>query len=241
LAEERARGDREREETKNKKSEQYVASRKDRNARRRQKKRQLRVSRNAKIGHEPNPKRNDCTDVVVETVNEFDSECESESELPELTKRTKLVDAVMKNELACPEWPGLCPPTLLAGERINGENKRQLKRENKARRIEKQANQVEGTYWSNHKGKFSIPVPKQGLQTWVGEMCPQNLALYHPAAAKLLDFATGGCPANTGRPWTKAEMEAAIERGPHISAMDPDAMAQLQQEVADKVKRARQN
>jgi hypothetical protein len=124
LAEERARGDREREETKNKKSEQYVASRKDRNARRRQKKRQLRVSRNAKIGHEPNPKRNDCTDVVVETVNEFDSECESESELPELTKRTKLVDAVMKNELACPEWPGLCPPTLLAGERINGENKR---------------------------------------------------------------------------------------------------------------------
>jgi hypothetical protein len=68
-------------------------------------------------------------------------------------------------------------------------------------------------------------------------MCPQNLALYHPAAAKLLDFATGGCPANTGRPWTKAEMEAAIERGPHVSAMDPDARTQLQQQVADKVKK----
>jgi hypothetical protein len=32
-------------------------------------------------------------------------------------------------------------------------------------------------------------------------------------------------------------MEAAIERGPHVSAMDPEAMTQLQQEVADKVKK----
>ena len=37
--------------------------------------------------------------------------------------------------------------------------------------------------------------------------------------------------------WTAEELEAAIERGPHISAMDPDAMKQLNAEVAEKVKR----
>jgi hypothetical protein len=68
-------------------------------------------------------------------------------------------------------------------------------------------------------------------------MCPSNLALHHPAAATLLKYASGGCPANTGKPWTKEEIQAAIDRGPHVSAMDPEAMEQLQQEVHKKVKK----
>ena len=62
-------------------------------------------------------------------------------------------------------------------------------------------------------------------------MCPAGLALHHPAADKLLTYATLGCPTKTGRNWTKAEMEEAIKNGPHASALDPDAMVQLDEEV----------
>jgi hypothetical protein len=64
-----------------------------------------------------------------------------------------------------------------------------------------------------------------------------NLALHHPAAATLLKYASGRCPANTGKPWTRAEMQAAVKRGSHVSAMDPKAIEQLWLEVADKVKK----
>jgi hypothetical protein len=59
-------------------------------------------------------------------------------------------------------------------------------------------------------------------------MCPSNLALHHPAAPTLLKYASGGCPANTGKPWTRAEMQAALKRGPHdVSAMDPEAKLEI--------------
>lgn len=82
-----------------------------------------------------------------------------------------------------------------------------------------------------------MPESLEGLNEYVGEMCPQGLVLHHPAAAKLLQYASGGCPANTGKPWMKDMMEAAIKRGPHVSALDPIAMKQLQQEVAEKVEK----
>ena len=50
----------------------------------------------------------------------------------------------------------------------------------------------------------------------------------------LLDYAHKGCPVNMGAPWTKEMMEAAIEKGPHVSALDDEAMEQLQQEVQAK-------
>ena len=62
------------------------------------------------------------------------------------------------------------------------------------------------------------------------------MALHHPAAATLLQYATKGCPAKTGRPWTREEIEAAIKNGPHVSAMVPEAMAQLKTEIEEKVR-----
>ena len=43
------------------------------------------------------------------------------------------------------------------------------------------------------------------------------------------------CPTNTGRPWSTAEMEAAIARGPHKSALSPEALAHFAEEVREKV------
>jgi hypothetical protein len=61
-------------------------------------------------------------------------------------------------------YPGLRAPKLKSGDRINGANKRQHRRENKAKRIAKQEAQEEGTYWSTHQGTFSMPETKEELE-----------------------------------------------------------------------------
>lgn len=66
-------------------------------------------------------------------------------------------------------------------------------------------------------------------------MCPRGLALHHPAASTLTKYTLKGCPTNTGATWTLEQMQSAIDRGPHISALVPDAMAQLDIEVKEKV------
>jgi len=67
-------------------------------------------------------------------------------------------------------------------------------------------------------------------------MCPSGLALQHPAAPLLLQYATKGCPVMTGQPWTKSQLQAAIDRGPHQSALSPDTIAQLHDKVHEKVR-----
>lgn len=131
---------------------------------------------------------------------------------------------------------GLEAPRLENGLRVCGVNKRQLRRENKARRIQLQQEQLEETYWSVFEGDFEMPEAKEELKKWRNMMCPRGLALHHPAAGKLLQYATGGCPTNTGRDWTIEEMTAAVERGPHSSALEPDAIEQLRGEIEEKVK-----
>jgi hypothetical protein len=94
--------------------------------------------------------------------------------------------------------------------------------------------QREAIFWSECRGEFKVPEKRQVLTKWRNQMRPRNLALDYPAAAKLLQYATGGCPANTGKPWTKETIHAAVERGPHVSALEPDAIAQLKTEIAEK-------
>jgi len=129
------------------------------------------------------------------------------------------------------------PPQLAAGERVSGHNKRSLKRENKQKRIERQQKQTAPTYWKEHEGEFVVPPALDELDEWLGEMCPRGLALRHPAAGQLLQYATGGCPVNSGRNWTMEMIETAIARGPHVSALVPEAIEQLGLEVKDKEKK----
>ena len=94
----------------------------------------------------------------------------------------------------------------------------------KKRRIAKQLEQEPVDWWKHHRGEFSIPTPKSGPKVYKGSMCPSRLALHHPAAEKILQFATEVCPARTGKPWSKEQMEEAIARGPHVSALEKEAM-----------------
>jgi hypothetical protein len=66
-------------------------------------------------------------------------------------------------------------------------------------------------------------------------MCPMGLALKHPAAPTLQEYATYGCPAKTGKEWTKAEIWEAIEWGPHVSVLSVEALEHFQAEAREKV------
>ncbi len=63
-----------------------------------------------------------------------------------------------------------------------------------------------------------------------------GLALHHPAANLLKEWATYGCPTKMGQPWTILQMQEAVDQGPHWSALSDEAIAHFQAEVAKKVK-----
>ncbi len=48
-----------------------------------------------------------------------------------------------------------------------------------------------------------------------------------------------GCPTQTGRPWSKAEMWKAVERGPHRSALSGEALDHFAAEAIEKVNAGR--
>jgi hypothetical protein len=52
----------------------------------------------------------------------------------------------------------------------------------------------------------------------------------------LAEWATLGCPTKTGQPWTKEEMWEAVARGPHQSALSPDALQHFATEAEQKVR-----
>ena len=51
----------------------------------------------------------------------------------------------------------------------------------------------------------------------------------------LADWEKFGCPTQTRHDLTLEEIQGAINRGPHKSVLEPDAIAHFTEEVADKV------
>jgi hypothetical protein len=134
-------------------------------------------------------------------------------------------------------YKGLNPPVLNNGEPATGFTTLRLRIENKRRRITKQLQQrFNHKVWKQHNGTTSPSIPHTPRPQHQNNMCPTGLALQHPAAPLLLDYAMHGCPVQMGKPWTKQQIITAIKRGPHVSALEPEAMAHLDAEVQEKVK-----
>lgn len=133
---------------------------------------------------------------------------------------------------------GLLPPRLATNAPVTGASTEILRKENKARRcLRQQLQPLEPEYLSVHGGRGVLPPDlNHVVAPHRNNMCPSGLALRHPAAPALLRYATNGCPVKTGKPWTSDEMQAAIDRGPHKSALATEAIDQLQEEVLEKVK-----
>lgn len=130
----------------------------------------------------------------------------------------------------------LLPPTLNSLKPVSGATTARHRIENKQRRRHLQQLQTEPlSLWTTHTGNFVRPPPVPKVMNHRNNMCPSGLALNHPAGQLLTEYATLGCPTQTGDPWTIQQMEAAIERGPHSSALHPAAAEQLRLEVNEKV------
>ena len=66
-------------------------------------------------------------------------------------------------------------------------------------------------------------------------MCPLGLAVHHPAYEKLKRYATKGCPVKNGRNLTKEDINAAVMRGPHESALSEESISHFTAEAKKKV------
>ena len=74
-------------------------------------------------------------------------------------------------------------------------------------------------------------------------MQPRNKVLCHPAADVLpqyasnvlLQYASDGSPLDCGQDWMIAQMEAAIQKGPHQSAQSPEASNALRTEALERI------
>ena len=136
------------------------------------------------------------------------------------------------------EWAGLKPPHLeTTGDVVRGDSKHQMRKENKIRRRLLKLGQTDTPQWTAHTGT-TIPIDptERDWPPYRNAMCPSGCAVTHPAAPILTEWATFGCPTRTGRPWTKEEMWEAVARGPHQSALSPDALAHFAAEAENKVR-----
>ena len=132
---------------------------------------------------------------------------------------------------------GLSQPRHNDGTPVTGATINVLRAENKYRRHRSQENQPPAEYWSAHTGKTTVAteVHEDTPPPHRNGMCPSGLAKHHPAFEMLLDYATGGCPVKTGRPWSKKEITAAVHRGPHESALSDEAIEHFRVEAEQKV------
>jgi hypothetical protein len=133
---------------------------------------------------------------------------------------------------------GLCPPRLeLTGDRVRGDMKRVLHKENRQHRCKLKTMQATTSQWTPHSRTMSptMPLEPHECLQYRNSMCPRGRALSHPAAYLLTEWATFGCPTQTGQPWSKEEIWEAVARGPHKLALSPEALAHFAEEAAEKV------
>ena len=91
------------------------------------------------------------------------------------------------------------------------------------------------TPWKATKARSPLPKIEINRSEYRGLMCPTGLATAHPAFRTLQQYATKGCPAKMGRNWTKEEIQAAVERGNHESAKQPEAIDAYQDKIEEKI------
>ncbi len=133
----------------------------------------------------------------------------------------------------------LDPPIInTTGKIATGATTKQLRKQNKLLRNATLREQLVSGQWVRHEGETFLDTAHWEQQTNTAEcreVAPQGLAQKHEAAELLANWEKFGCPTQTGRDWTLEEIQAAMDRGPHKSALEPDAIAHFAEEIADKV------
>jgi hypothetical protein len=123
-------------------------------------------------------------------------------------------------------------------EAVTGNMQKTMRWDNKRWRQNLKSEQPNATQWSTHEAKVANlePTVSPQLTTYRNSMCPTGHALHYPAVELLNQWATFGCPTNTGNPWSKEEMWTAVARGPHQSALAAAALEHFAAEATEKVR-----
>ncbi len=114
----------------------------------------------------------------------------------------------------------------------------QLRKQNKLHRTNTLLHQPHTSQWQVHNSSTLLTEDHWDNRlnmAEVRETVPQGLALRHEAVGLLAEWAQFGCPTRTGQDWSLAEIQAAIDRGPHQSALKPNAIGHFAEEVSSKV------
>jgi hypothetical protein len=107
-----------------------------------------------------------------------------------------------------------------------GANKKRMCAGNRKRRWALQQAERATPLWMMHEGTQILPVQAENKSrpAYHNSMCPAGLAVEHPAAAILMEWALFGCPTMTGKPWTQVDINKAIKQRPHQLALPPEAI-----------------
>ena len=118
-----------------------------------------------------------------------------------------------------------------------------MPRKNKQRRWALRAEQPCISPWTQHQGLMDTVTSTDhtACPPHRNSMCPNGRALQHPAANFLKEWATFGCPTQTGKLRSKTEMWEAVDRGPHSSARLPEASHVLKSKLQGKCKQIKHN
>jgi hypothetical protein len=114
-----------------------------------------------------------------------------------------ITDIVSSADLETAAYAGLNQPRLQSSNSVVlGEAKKQMRRENKQRRQALRAEQTLISPWTQHQGLGDTitPTDHTACPPHRNFMCPSGLALQHPAAELLKEWASFGCPTRTGTP-----------------------------------------
>ncbi len=134
-------------------------------------------------------------------------------------------------------FAGLKPPMLdSTGGMVTSADTQKHRIKNRRKWKATLATQAATSQWTIYHGEFELPPLMTPLEQHHEEICPSGLALFHPAAELLKEWATYGCLTQTGQPWTQELMQAAVDRSPHCLALSDDAIAYFRAEVVEKVK-----
>ncbi len=132
---------------------------------------------------------------------------------------------------------GLQAPTLAAtGNLITGAEMDKLRLQNNRRCQSFQDQQAPTSMWTTHTGTTTLPTTHDRPTNYRNEMCPVGIATLHPAGELLSKWSQLRCPTKTGCPWSKEEIWAAMDWGPHQSSLTPEALVHFAEESIEKVK-----
>ena len=102
---------------------------------------------------------------------------------------------------------------------MKGAKTNMLCKENREKQHTCQEEQGTQTFWYTHDGKLKLPAELPPPGKHQNNTCTLGLSVHHPDYETLKRYATEGCPVKTGQNWTEYEINVAVMRGPHQSAL----------------------